>query len=227
VTWTGEAAVTEVRTRGARGWTAWRRLAPLTDLPEDEGNGLRGSELLWVGPSDGVQVRVSRGTPTDLRLVLIDPGVLPGDADPALGDAPAADLRAVAEGAPRPALLSRASWGADEDWRNSWSDIGYNFLVDRFGRTWVGRAGGADRPVRGAHTLGFNYNSVGVAVMGNFQTRRPSSVSVSAVVRLAAWKLDLYGRRPATCTWVRSEGSDLYRQLPGIRDRAQRRVDAY
>ena len=37
-----------------------------------------------------------------------------------------------------------------------WSDIAYNFVVDRFGRAWVGRAGGVNRPVRGAHTLGFN-----------------------------------------------------------------------
>jgi uncharacterized protein with LGFP repeats len=91
-----------------------------------------------------------------------------------------------------------------------WSDLGYNFLVDRFGRTWVGRAGGPGRPVRGAHTLGFNHTSVGVAVIGNFEGRRVPDRVVTALVRLAAWKLDAYGRRPRGKARVYSKGSDLY-----------------
>ena len=89
-----------------------------------------------------------------------------------------------------------------------WSDIGYNFLVDRFGRIWTGRAGGASRPVRGAHTLGFNATSAGVAVIGNFELARPSdevldasppsppgSSSRSAATR---WATSGSGRRAAT-----------------------------
>ncbi|MDO9455003.1 N-acetylmuramoyl-L-alanine amidase, partial [Nocardioides sp.] len=91
-----------------------------------------------------------------------------------------------------------------------WSDIGYNFLVDRFGRTWVGRAGGAKRAVQGAHTLGFNSTSTGVAVIGSFETTRPSSRVIGAIARLAAWKLGRHHRNPAGRVRVWSHGSDRY-----------------
>ena len=91
-----------------------------------------------------------------------------------------------------------------------WSDIGYNFLVDRFGRIWVGRAGGPAKAVRGAHTLGFNHCSTGVSVIGNFETAKPNRKIIKAISRVAAWKLHQYGRSPRGYTWVRSEGSDRY-----------------
>jgi hypothetical protein len=91
-----------------------------------------------------------------------------------------------------------------------WSDIGYNFLVDRFGRTWVGRAGGPADPVRGAHTLGFNSTSTGVSVIGNFEVGRQEKVVETAIVRLAAWKLNKYGRDPNGNVRVYSHGSDLF-----------------
>lgn len=91
-----------------------------------------------------------------------------------------------------------------------WSDIGYNFVVDRFGRTWVGRGGGAKRAVLGAHTLGFNSTSTGVAVLGNFETTRPGRKVIGALARLAAWKLSRYGRNPAGRVKVWSHGSDRW-----------------
>jgi len=91
-----------------------------------------------------------------------------------------------------------------------WSDIGYNFLVDRFGRLWEGRAGGPRRAVRGAHTLGFNHASVGVAAIGNLESAAVRKPMVRALVGFAAWKLDMYGGRPRRTVWIRSAGSDRF-----------------
>ena len=102
-----------------------------------------------------------------------------------------------------------------------WSDIGYNFLVDRFGRLWEGRAGGPRRAVHGAHTLGFNHASVGVAAIGNFEVGRVGKPMIRALVRVAAWKLDADDGHPRRTVWIRSDGSDRYRdgrlvELPTI-----------
>ncbi len=76
-----------------------------------------------------------------------------------------------------------------------WSDIGYNFLIDRFGRKWVGRYGGPKWAVIGAHTYGYNHLSTGMAAIGNFQERRPSRAMVRAFGRMLGWKLGLHGVR--------------------------------
>ncbi|WP_435748170.1 FG-GAP-like repeat-containing protein [Nocardioides sp. SYSU DS0663] len=74
-----------------------------------------------------------------------------------------------------------------------WSDVGYNYLVDKFGRIWEGRAGGIDRPVVGAHTLGYNESSFAMSAIGNFDVKRPSRAMVAAYGALFAWKLSLHG----------------------------------
>lgn len=92
-----------------------------------------------------------------------------------------------------------------------WSDLAYNFLVDKYGRIWEGRAGGVARNVRGAHTLGFNSDSCGIAVIGNYEQVTAPDAAVRGVAAVAAWKLDRYGRKARGRTKVRSEGSDKYR----------------
>jgi uncharacterized protein with LGFP repeats len=91
-----------------------------------------------------------------------------------------------------------------------WADIAYNFLVDRFGRIWVGRSGSVGRMARGAHTLGFNNTSVGVAVLGNFQTGHANEKIYGAVARVAAWKLSHWDRNPHGRIRVTSTGSDKF-----------------
>ncbi|MEX0428327.1 peptidoglycan recognition protein [Nocardioides sp. DS6] len=97
-----------------------------------------------------------------------------------------------------------------------WFDIAYNFLIDRFGRVWVGRSGGPRKLVRGAHTLGFNQSSVGVAMIGTFNTVRPTKKAITSLVRLAAWKLDAYHRKATGRIKVWSQGSDLYPPGKGV-----------
>jgi hypothetical protein len=289
-----------ISSRRSSVWTDWQRVPLLHDLPDEqdaEWSTRFGTQLVWIGAADGIRIRAEGHRPAGLTLVLLHPRSRQGDVH--LSSALAA--RASADGAtgeaPRPPMLGRKEWGADESWRNGgpryndtiqqvhvhhtansndysedevpallrgiyryhthtlgWSDIAYNFLVDRFGRTWVGRAGGAAKPVRGAHTLGFNGTSTGVAVIGNYEIVDAGPATLTAIVRLAAWKLAMYGRDPEGTAAVVSEGSDkyaasqlvvlpvidghrdtndtacpgqhLYDRLPDIRDRVKQRMQA-
>ncbi len=97
-----------------------------------------------------------------------------------------------------------------------WSDIGYNFLVDRFGRIWEGRFGGIDKPVVGAHTLGYNEYSFAMSAIGNFETVQPSDVMLRAYGQLFAWKLSLHGVNPASMS--QKVGSSTFAAINGHRD---------
>jgi len=74
-----------------------------------------------------------------------------------------------------------------------WFDIGYNFVIDLFGRIWEAREGGVDEPVEGAQAGGYNAVSTGVAVLGTFASVLPSPPALRALQRLLAWKLSLHG----------------------------------
>jgi len=268
VTWRSGDLTAVARAHGNRGWTAWQDLDRITGHAgvghTGVGHtGVQGTDLIWMGPSDRVQVRVDGSGAATARVVLIDSRGRASDAPVRrTASQPAAKPHKPhkPDRAPKPHLLSRHRWGANEKWRSSrprynhtikqvhlhhtatgndyrrrdvpslirgmyryhthtlrWSDLGYNFLVDRFGRSWEGRAGGMTKPVRGAHTLGFNATSVGIAVIGTYTDVRPRPAVLTALVKLAAWKLDRYHRNPRAKTRVRSQGSDLFRQGKVVR----------
>ncbi|MER6128559.1 N-acetylmuramoyl-L-alanine amidase [Streptomyces sp. NPDC001795] len=161
---------------------------------------------------------------------------------------------------PRPRIVTRHGWGADEGLReggfiytdsvkvafvhhtasgnnyscsqapsvirsiyryhvvsSGWRDIGYNFLVDKCGNIYEGRAGGVAKPVMGAHTLGFNSNSTGIAVLGSYGSVDPPAAAVDALAELAAWKLGLYGLDPRGKTYLESAGGNLYPKGTNVR----------
>lgn len=162
--------------------------------------------------------------------------------------------------APRPRIIKRAAWGADETLREKghaysrtvkvaflhhtvtgntyrcsevpsllrgiyryhvksmgWRDYGYNFTVDRCGNIYEGRAGGVAKAVIGAHTRGFNAKSMGVAVLGTFDTERPSKKAVNAIAGLTAWKLGLFDRNPKAVVHLVSGGGNKYTKGTSVR----------
>jgi hypothetical protein len=96
-----------------------------------------------------------------------------------------------------------------------WNDIGYNFLVDRFGRIWEGRAGGVDRAVIGAHTVGHNSEAFAMSAIGTFSTAAPPAAVVSAYQRLFAWKFAVHGVNPRKPVLY---GGKAYNAILGHRD---------
>ncbi|MGI8694426.1 MAG: N-acetylmuramoyl-L-alanine amidase [Geodermatophilaceae bacterium] len=255
VTWAADPSVRDVRvsirTRAPdRGWSAWTRLDADNDAvaPNPEAGAVRdGTSAYWTGPSSGIELEVlpTDGSPTDLRLTLIDPKRVAADSAPVATAVPvdtAGDL-------PMPAIYSRAAWGADEnlmDWdpdyadtliaatihhtadtndydsddvpgmlrsiyyyhsvTHGWGDIGYNMLVDKFGRIWEGRYGGLASTVIGAHAGGFNTGTVGVSMIGNYDMVEVPEAAMDAVAEAIAWKLSLYGLDPTATTRITSVG---------------------
>lgn len=255
---------------------------PDTESAERRRSGVRGSTApLWVGASDAVQLRIAPEAsdrapapfPGGLRLELVDPGAAPRPGPSAelspLGRSEAraqAHAEMQAAGArstagtpyigPRPRIVTRAGWGADETLReptdptftgpvqaafvhhtatgnnytcaeapsairaiyryhvksSGWRDIGYNFLVDKCGVIYEGRAGGVTKAVMGAHTLGFNNDTTGIAVLGTFTDDDPAKASLEGIAALTAWKLGLSGGDPRATVRLTSAGSNLFKK---------------
>ncbi|MCB5179115.1 peptidoglycan recognition protein family protein [Streptomyces antimicrobicus] len=93
---------------------------------------------------------------------------------------------------------------------SGWRDFGYNFAVDKCGTVYEGRAGGVAKAVLGAHTMGFNTDSMGVVVLGTYSRTAPPAPALDAVARLTAWKLGLFNRDPRARTTLVSGGGNRY-----------------
>ncbi|UJP39534.1 cell wall-binding repeat-containing protein [Cellulomonas palmilytica] len=99
-----------------------------------------------------------------------------------------------------------------------WSDVGYHFLVDRFGTVYEGRKGSLDKVPLGVHSGGFNTNTIGIAIIGEFTSKVPSTTILRAVAQVASWKLASYGRDPlGTTVLTARSGSTHPKRKPGWR----------
>ncbi len=93
---------------------------------------------------------------------------------------------------------------------NGWADVGYNFLVDKYGTVYEGRSGGVERNVVGAHAEGFNTGSVGIALLGNYEETAPSKAAEDAIARLLAWRLDVAHLDPLSTLSAISGGNQRF-----------------
>ncbi|MDR2703068.1 MAG: N-acetylmuramoyl-L-alanine amidase [Cellulomonadaceae bacterium] len=229
-----EGTVAEFRTHDSFGWTAWVEIE-IEDAPYNT-PGMRDATAPYTALGiDQVEVRLiaPNGAPVDPQLNVISAEVTPADnANVVLevrGDGASrsgSSLNAAGPSgrsagnlaswggfatklsAPKPTIISRSAWGADErlmTWKpksaaiygvtvhhtagrndytkaeapalvraiytyhaksNGWGDIGYNFVVDKFGNIYEGRAGGIDKSSRGAHSVPTNELAFGVSFLG-------------------------------------------------------------
>jgi hypothetical protein len=105
---------------------------------------------------------------------------------------------------------------------NGWNDIGYNFLVDRYGVVYEGRAGGIDQAVVGAQAEGFNSQTTGIANIGDHSSVEQTPEALAAMARLIRWKLPLHGVPTSGTVTLVSGGGSTNRYPAGSRVTVER-----
>ncbi|MEQ9217777.1 MAG: N-acetylmuramoyl-L-alanine amidase [Cyclobacteriaceae bacterium] len=81
---------------------------------------------------------------------------------------------------------------------NGWSDIGYNFLVAQDGSVYNGRDPGPleQDDVLGAHFCGSNSTTMGICMLGNYESVQLNSANYMSLLDIITWKLDHEGLTP-------------------------------
>ena len=98
-----------------------------------------------------------------------------------------------------------------------WDDIAYNFIIDRYGRIWQGRAWlYPEQPVWPAATLSNNDRTIGVSLLGNYDSERLSSAARTSLDQLLAWEVSLRGINPKGTMQLFNNKSDQYETMGTI-----------
>jgi hypothetical protein len=236
VQWAGDPlASLEVRHAREDGmWSPWK-LARVNEESET----VHASGVQLVDNARRLQIRVSSGVATNVKVVAID--TLNGPRH--LETVKSEPIANALDGAtPQPKVISRKEWGANESIRkgspefapvkriavhhtdtanndpnpaatvraiyafhvqgNGWNDIGYNFLIDQQGNVYEGRyarnyngaaptgENEAGQHVIGAHVSNNNTGSVGISLLGSFESVAPTNAQQAALEKMIAWEGD-------------------------------------
>jgi N-acetylmuramoyl-L-alanine amidase len=195
--WTGAADRVQVRTRGrvqrVRAHFVWSPEEPMLDQSLQRA----GSPKIILRKAWGANEGIRRGNPGYAPALL---NAIVHHTAGAAGSSPAQSAAIV-----RGIQVYHVQG-------NGWNDIGYNFLVDRFGQVFEGRYGGIERNVVGAHAQGFNTGSVGISVLGNYDSAALPAAAREAVTRLIAWRLDVAHVHPLSRITSISNGNPRFRK---------------
>src|SRR5450759_2827139 len=246
----------QIRTFSGERWSQWEPMGVIDDGPGTAASATTGTDPYVVTGATKYEVRsltTDAKAPTTATVQAIDPGTSSADS---LQQAPGAASAATA----KPAIFTRAQWGANEKlmtWNPSygkvvvgfvhhtdssnnytsgevpgilrgiyayhaqtlgWGDIGYNFLVDRFGRIFEGRYGGMDKAVIGGHVYNYNTVSTGVAGIGTFTSATVPQAMTDGLKRVLAWKMSLAGVPATGASPVAAPWGTHIQRISGHRD---------
>lgn len=150
----------------------------------------------WAGTSCPVAGPLPVEGPGDVRFLLVHHTDEPGNAY-AQADVPG---------------LLRGMYGYHVGPDKRWADLAYNFVVDRYGGIWEGRAGSLHQPVQPAATGGSQGFAQLGCFLGSHSRVAPTPQAQASMVSLLAWLARKYGvdvRSGATATFV-SRGSSRW-----------------
>lgn len=111
------------------------------------------------------------------------------------------------------------------DWHlnNGWAGIGYHFVIRKDGSIERGRP----RKALGSHCYGFNSQSIGINVVGDFVSFQPEDAQMESLANLLADLCDIYEFEANADTIVGHcdknstdcPGDNLYNRLDEVRQR--------
>ena len=106
--------------------------------------------------------------------------------------------------------------------QNGWSGIGYHLFIRKDGLIETGR------PLEdvGAHTYGYNKDTIGVCLSGNFNVEYPSDAQLESATKLIGLLCQIYSLNPDAGTVyghrdfnaTACPGDNLYADLPNLRE---------
>ncbi len=193
--WTGPSDRIEVRTFGSVTRVRANYVRSPVKARSARALSIAGSPLIFSRASWGANERIRRGRPTyadSLRYALVHHTA-------GSNSYTRAQSASIVRGIQRYHVLA-----------NGWDDVGYNFLVDKYGQVFEGRYGGVERNVVGAHAQGFNTGSTGIALIGTYEGNPPSPAARTALTRLLAWRLDVAHADPLSTFGWRSSGNPRF-----------------